>query len=74
MIWVEIRKAVQERYFAKRNSVEFLLWSRDKNYYTVKARIEYIKNLVNGEKEIFLTEEEKKEFEKEEANTKMSGR
>ena len=57
MILLVIRKAVQERYFANRNSVEFLLWSRDKDYDAVKVQIELIKNLVDGEKEIFLTEE-----------------
>ena len=40
LIWLEIRKAVQERYFSNRNSVEFFIWAHDKDYKTVKARIE----------------------------------
>ena len=45
LIWLEIRKAVQERYFSNRNSVEFFIWAHDKDYKTVKARIDEIKNL-----------------------------
>ena len=41
LIWSEIRKAVQERYFSNRNLVEFFIWSHDKDYKTVDE----IKNL-----------------------------
>ena len=54
------------------NSVEFLLWSRDKDYDTVKVRIEEIKNLGGGKREIFTTEEEMKQLDKN--STMMQGR
>ena len=71
-IWLEIRKAVQEKHLSKMNSVEFLLWSRDKDYDTVKLRIEEIKNLGGGKREIFTTEEEMKQLDKN--STMMQGR
>ena len=53
-----------DRHFVEDNPIEVLIWSQDKDYDTVCARIERIKNkAASGEEEIFMTENEKLELE-----------
>ena len=55
-----------DRHFTEDNPIEVLIWSQDKDYATVCARIERIKRKVPGEEEeeeIFLTENDKLELE-----------
>ena len=55
-----------DRHFTEDNPIEVLIWSQDKDYATVCARIERIMRKVPGEEEeeeIFLTENDKLELE-----------
>ena len=51
-----------DRQFTEENPIEVLIWSQDKDYATVCARIERIKSKVRGEEEIFMTENDKLEL------------
>ena len=51
-----------DRHFTEDNPIEVLIWSQDKDYATVCARIERIKSKVQGEEEIFMTENDKLEL------------
>ena len=51
-----------DRHFTEDNPIEVLIWSQDKDYATVCARIERIKSKAPGEEEIFMTENDKLEL------------
>ena len=52
-----------------------LVWSQGKDYYTVYARIDMIRRKGFGKEEVFMTEEEIKEWEEEAgAGMVMQGR
>ena len=51
-----------DRQFTEDNPIEVLIWSLDKDYATVCARIERIKSKAPGEEEIFMTENDKQEL------------
>lgn len=59
----DIIPTMTDRHFVEDNPIEVLIWSQDKDYDTVCARIERIKSKVSGEEEIFMTENDKLELE-----------
>ena len=62
-------------HFVEDNPLEVLVWSQGKDYYTVYARIDMIRRKGFGKEEVFMTEEEIKEWEEEAgAGMVMQGR
>ena len=53
--------------------MELLVWSQDKDYFTVYTRLDMIKRKGYGKQEQFMTEEELKEWEEEQAAGMVMG-
>ena len=77
--WISVdvgssRQAVQDGWFEEDNPVELLCWARDKDYYTVLARMQQVKNKGFGRQKVEMSEEELQEIENEIAINAMMGR
>ena len=77
--WISVdvcrsRQAVQDGWFEEDNPVELLCWARDKDYYTVLARLQQVKNKGFGRQKVEMSEEELQEIENEITLNNIMGR